>query len=200
MSPSDGVARALAGDRTALDALWREHRRVIATVLLAHMPRTAELDDLLQEVAVVFVQRLADLRDPARLPGWLRSVAVNVARTAARRRQARPVAADLDGVDVPDPAVERRVRVEEARGELQHVLNCALTLPADEREPLLLRALHGWGQRAIAELLDVPETTVESRLARARRALRRRMADDTPLVASPEQAAAVARLLSGAHE
>ena len=43
------------------------------------------------------------------------------------------------------------------------------------REPLLLRAVEGMSQREVAELLCVPETTVETRLARARRHLRERL-------------------------
>ena len=51
-------------------------------------------------------------------------------------------------------------------------------LQADERlppiyaEPLMLQATQGLTQRHIADLLDVPETTIETRLARGRRMLR----------------------------
>ncbi|MEE8458695.1 MAG: sigma factor-like helix-turn-helix DNA-binding protein, partial [Phycisphaerales bacterium] len=40
------------------------------------------------------------------------------------------------------------------------------------REPLMLRALHGMRGRHIAEILDLSEATVETRIARARRMLR----------------------------
>jgi RNA polymerase sigma-70 factor (ECF subfamily) len=45
-------------------------------------------------------------------------------------------------------------------------------LPAQFAEPLLLQATQGLSQRQLAELLGVPETTVETRLARGRRMLR----------------------------
>ncbi|MCB9898958.1 MAG: RNA polymerase sigma factor [Planctomycetes bacterium] len=178
MSDSSSVARALAGDRSALEGLWRDHRRWVATVLLAHKRQDAELEDLLQEVAVILVQRLADLRDPSRFRAWLRAVAVNVARMAARRDGARPTHEALDGVDVVDPSGERAARAEHARGEIERVLAFAMRLDPDYREPLLLRAVDGLGQAAIAEILDLPETTIETRLARARRMLRRELERD----------------------
>lgn len=53
-----------------VDALWREHRRWVAAILLAHMPREADLEDLLQDVAVTVVSRIGELRDRTRLRGW----------------------------------------------------------------------------------------------------------------------------------
>ena len=49
----------------ALDRLWKEHRRWLAVVLLAHMPREGELEDLLQEVALKVVAGIQSLEDPA---------------------------------------------------------------------------------------------------------------------------------------
>jgi DNA-directed RNA polymerase specialized sigma24 family protein len=51
-------------------------------------------------------------------------------------------------------------------------------MPAQYAEPLLLQAGQGLSQREIAEILDVPETTVETRLARARRMLRQLVAEE----------------------
>jgi DNA-directed RNA polymerase specialized sigma24 family protein len=45
-------------------------------------------------------------------------------------------------------------------------------LPPQYAEPLILQATQGLSQRQIAALLDVPETTVETRLARGRRMFR----------------------------
>ena len=45
------IASAITGDRDALRAVWAEHRRWVAAILLAHKPRQADLEDLLQTVA-----------------------------------------------------------------------------------------------------------------------------------------------------
>ena len=82
-SPETGNPRS--GRREVLDAIWRRERQWIAAILLAHMPRQQDLEDLLQEVAVAFLSHVDDLRDVTKLRPWLRTVAVNVARTAGRR-------------------------------------------------------------------------------------------------------------------
>ncbi len=196
-----GQAAAANAGHAALEALWREHRRWVAAVLLAHKPREAELDDLLQEVAMTFVSRVHELRDPGALRPWLRTVAVNVARMDARRVRLRRSAlrplAD-EHAELPDPrqAVDGRAR--EAHAEAQAALEAARRLPDDLREALLLRCVRGLSQKQIAALLGVPETTVETRLARARRLLRERLAApvQTPFAA----AASLGRTATGARQ
>src|SRR5262249_26837851 len=93
------VAAAIRGDADAVRRVWLEKRRGGA-VLLAHKPREAELEDLLQDVAMTLVRTIGKLRDQAMLKPWLRTVAINAARasgrTAKRRRRVMgPRAEDL---------------------------------------------------------------------------------------------------------
>lgn len=169
---ADAVRRAIAGDRDAQDAVWRAHRRFVAAVLLCHYPRGLDLEDGIQEVALALVRRLSTLGDPAKLRPWLRAIAVHTAASAGRR--VAPAAAS----DVRDEAVAAaRVPSDgvDARDEAEAVLRLVHELPLDYREPLVLRAMHGFSQREIAEALRLEETTVETRLVRARRALREAM-------------------------
>ncbi|MCB9846127.1 MAG: sigma-70 family RNA polymerase sigma factor [Phycisphaeraceae bacterium] len=167
------AAEASKGDPEAIRALWADHRRWVAAVLLAHKPKDADLEDLLQEVALTLVRRVHELRDGAALRGWLRTVALNVARargrdTARRRRRDaghREVVARLGatGHEPMDPA---------EREEASRVLGQAQQLPDSYREALILRCVHGMSYRQIGEALGLPETTVETRIARGRRMLR----------------------------
>jgi RNA polymerase sigma-70 factor (ECF subfamily) len=156
-----------------LRALWQEHRRWVAAILLAHKPAWADVDDLLQDVAVAVVRKVGDLRDAGALKPWLRTVAINAANAAARGGKKRGVSLDAVGEDgvagrVGDAGVERvRIRDEAAR-----VLALAQQLPDGYREPLLMKAVQGMSYREIGEVLGLPETTVETRIARGRRMLR----------------------------
>ncbi len=160
--------RATGGDRDAIEQVWRQNRRWIAAVLAAHAPRGCDVDDLLQEVAAVFITKARHLRDAASLRGWLRTVAVNEARMAARDKKIEQRSLR----SIVEVAVGRKgvmpVTSEDARATLELLSK----LPALYAEPLMLQAAQGLSQRQIAELLDVPETTIETRLARARRMLR----------------------------
>jgi RNA polymerase sigma-70 factor (ECF subfamily) len=166
----DIVAGAMRGDREAMQALWSEHRRWIAAVLLAHKSPLDHLDDLLQDVAMTMVSKLNTLRETRNLRAWLRTVAVNTARASGRSRRARPVLASLGSEAAgPGPCGAGAAALDD---EARRMLDLASKLPEAYREPLMLRALHGMGGRHIAEILDLPEATVETRIARARRMLR----------------------------
>lgn len=167
--------QAMSGDPDAIRRLWRANRRWVAAVLLAHMPARVELDDLLQDVAMTFVRKIHTLRDPGGFRPWLRTIAVNQARTAGRRGWRRPRMVGppdseiLRGIVAPDPAADERLAAAE---QAERLLQRARALPAEYREPLLLRCCHQMSYARIADLLDVPVTTVETRIARARRMLR----------------------------
>ena len=172
------VQAAIDGDLDSVRAVWQAHRRWVATVLLAHKPREIELEDLLQDVATTMVKTIGKLRDPGSLKPWLRTTAINAAREAGRtvtrrRRRFRLVSfVDEPSGGAPDPTSAESAR---------RLLDLASTLPDGYREPLLLRCARGMSYRQIAEVLGLPETTVETRITRGRRMLRELVASDEGL-------------------
>lgn len=169
------VLRAAAGDGAAVERLWVLHRRYAATVIIAHKPASADTDDLLQDVAATLVAKVHTIADPANFLPWLRMVALNAARLAGRRQASTLVRADspsvhggaAPGVQAPSPQ-----EPSERRDHAQSVLELARRLPEEYREPLLLQALREMSYREIGRALDLPETTVETRISRARKMLR----------------------------
>ncbi len=164
------AADAVNGDRAAMDALWHEHRRWIAAVLLAHKSLDDQLEDLLQDVAMTLVSKISTLRDPRNVRAWLRTVAINAARASARARRARPRPVTL-GLEPAGSAGDTPTSIA-VDDEARRMLDLAMRLPETYREPLMMRAVHGIRGRQIAEILDLSEATVETRIARARRMLR----------------------------
>ena len=163
--------RAAAGERDALAEVWRANRRWLAAVLAAHAPRGVDVEDLLQDVAETLVAKCHHIRDAASLRGWLRVVAINAARMAARSKgvERRAVREHALEHELTRTAAQRK---DDDREHARETLELIARLPPLYAEPLLLQSAQGLSQRQIAELLDVPETTVETRLARARRMLR----------------------------
>jgi RNA polymerase sigma-70 factor (ECF subfamily) len=164
------AAGAIDGDMRCIESLWQENRRWIAAVLLAYKPRSEDLDDLLQEVAMTLVAKINTVRDQANVRAWLRAVAINIARAAGRHGRARP-SLRLAGGDA-----ELTIPADHAPFELDdhshRVLRLVEQLPEAYREPLMLKAVQGMRTRQIAEILDIPEATVDTRISRARRMLR----------------------------
>ena len=164
------ITAAIRGESEAIRRLWEHHRRWVAAILLAHKPREIELEDLLQDVAMTLVRTIGELRDESAFKPWLRTVSINAARAAGRKVRTHrrhfvesPTADVRDGGTRPDESVSE---------EAQRLMALAMELPEGYREPLLLRAVRGMSYRAIAHLLGLPETTIETRIARGRRMLR----------------------------
>jgi len=169
------IQLACSGNRDAQQSLWTAHRRWVAAIVLVHRPRSVDVDDLMQEVAIKFVSKIDTLRDPEAFRPWLRRIVINVCRGAAR--SLRPThhlgegngwggaAPSSDGGDGQLPGL---VQTDLARRLLEQVM----TLPSEYREPLLLRCVRSMSYQAISHTLGLPVTTVETRLARARRMLR----------------------------
>lgn len=176
----DLAGRAIGGDEAALRQLWAEHRRWVAAVLLAHMPKTAELDDLLQEVAVAVVAKVSGLREAAAFKPWLRAVAISIAKTTARRSNVRKAGflrvASFAGRDEREDgsAAVAGPGQREVLREGRRLLELSGDLPDGYREPLLLKCVQGMSYRQIGRVMGLPETTIETRIARARRMLRER--------------------------
>ncbi|MGQ0628197.1 MAG: RNA polymerase sigma factor [Phycisphaerales bacterium] len=172
------VERAMSGDGDAVSTLWENHRRWVAAVLLAHKPASADLDDLLQEVAVTLLRKVRTLDDPANFQPWLRVVALNVARLAGRKFSAGPRLVRFDGEGEVEPSAGTQAGAAAGGASLivseeaKRLMALAMLLHPDYREPLLLRAVHDLPYAAIGAILGLPETTIETRIARGRRMLR----------------------------
>lgn len=164
------VADAVGGDREAIQCLWQTHRRWIAAVLLTYKPRQAELEDLLQEVAMTVVSKINTLRDEANVRAWLRAVAINVARAAGRSVSSKPQTA-LVGENIESPEIGT-VELASVDEQFREVMDAAGQLPEEYREPLMLRAMQGMRSRQISSILGIPPATVDTRVARARKMLR----------------------------
>tara|TARA_R110000737_G_scaffold251825_3_gene261354 strand:- start:55572 stop:56183 length:612 start_codon:yes stop_codon:yes gene_type:complete len=164
------IEAAIEGHTDALSQVWVGVRRWVAVILMAHKPREADLEDLLQLVALQVCRKVHEVRDPSLFKPWLRTVTINIAREQGRKASRKRVGMlRLVG----------RTRIEANQmGNMQlsedakRVLDAALSLPEKYREPVLMRCQQSMSYKQIAEVLSLPETTIETRIARGRRMLR----------------------------
>lgn len=178
------IEAAIRGEHDAMRDVWRRHRRWVAAIILAHKPRWADVEDLLQDVGMSVVRKVGELRDPAAFKPWLRTVAINAARAAARDKSGKFRRLGTPGDDENDlstgealaHAMAGESRPPDAQGEAseeaRRLMELAMELPEGYREPLLLRCLRDLSYRQIGELVGLPESTIETRIARGRRMLR----------------------------
>jgi RNA polymerase sigma-70 factor (ECF subfamily) len=156
-------------DEAAFRRIYAAHapRLYLALVRLSG-GREAEADEALQETWIRAVGGLAGFRWDSRLATWLHGIAVNAWREIFRRRGKH---APLEAV--PDPPADPAGGGGDVRLDLDREIR---RLPDGYREVLLLHDVHGYTHEEIAGLLEIAPGTSKSQLARARQALRRRLA------------------------
>lgn len=132
-----------------------------------------QADDLVQDTVMRALEKAHLYEANTNLRGWLVTIMHNEHVNAVRRsmRGAVLVSDEELGELGHSPTQEAPVELREIRGAVQR-------LPRDQREPLLLHWLHGLKYEEIAQQMDLPIGTVQSRISRARKALRAMI--DTP--------------------
>jgi RNA polymerase sigma factor (sigma-70 family) len=158
LAPTDTelVSRCLKRERGAWEALVDRYADLVYGIAKRTGLDGAAAEDVVQEVCLLLLKNLHRVRNRERLTGWIAKTARREAwrtarrQRAARAREARTSAPDLDVAPLPDEVV--------AEMELRHLVRQALdTLDPRCRE--LLDALFLRGEtdyRQLGEELDMP--------------------------------------------
>ncbi|MCD6303945.1 MAG: RNA polymerase sigma factor [Planctomycetes bacterium] len=165
------------GESDALAELVRRNGPWVRGVIFATCGRLDVVDDIQQEVWLRAWRRAGSLDRTRHWRGWLYSLARHAAidemRSSRRRRRLMEALADRLGRRADQLAVPARLAL---RQDYQRALRAIAALPEIYRVPFVLRHLGDWNYRQIAEAMHLPPETVETRLVRARRILRRMLA------------------------
>lgn len=160
------------GVKEDFDRLYQAtYRRIFATLMLI-LRNPAAAEDATQDAYLRAFRSWAGWKQDAPAEAWIYRIALNVAFTHRRRERLHEIGEvirRLGRPKEPDPTeLEQTDLVRELR-----------SLPAKQAAALVLRHLHGFTNREIAAALNVPERTVASRLAAAKRRLRSRLGDQS---------------------
>jgi len=165
------VGAARDGDREALQTLLDRHWNWLKALNYSILGNISDVEDALQELCVLVLDRIGTIREPERFRAWLATVARHNALAWRRRRglerQASVQAAAVNGQDYPGDVLNRLVLAEEYRRLLMGLDG----LPEKYREVFILRHMNDMSYADIAEILGLTVTTVQIRLVRARRML-----------------------------
>lgn len=169
------VSRARGGDRAAFEELVRLHADRLYAVVLGFCADRDEAEDVVQDAFLRAWRGIGRFEGRSLFFTWLYRIGINEAK---RRAERRPAAGSVGSIedepidDAPDWSEAPEPRAE--HGELRRVLEAAVrALPPDYRAPLVLRDVEGLSTREAAELMELSEAALKSRLHRARLAVRR---------------------------
>jgi RNA polymerase sigma-70 factor (ECF subfamily) len=173
------VSRCLRGDETAWEDLVRLHTRKVYAMCYRFTGSGSEAQDLTQEVFLRVFRTVRSFRSTeGSFATWLSRVTRNLLIDHYRRtRQERAT----DSIEDQLPVLEEAGAAASARPdhalagrEASEILQATLQkLSPDLREAVILRDLQEMEYREIAQVLDIPEGTVKSRINRGRAELAR---------------------------
>jgi RNA polymerase sigma-70 factor, ECF subfamily len=149
-----------------------EYVRVVATVAFV-CGSVATAEDSVQEALARAWERLARGQTIDRLPAWITTVSLNLARSQMRRWRSERRARDRLG-----PLHDDLSNAPAASGDAHAVREALLALPRRQREVTVLRYYLGLDVREIGAHLGIAEGTVKAMLFRARRSLAVLLDDD----------------------
>lgn len=167
----DVIARAAAGDPSALRSLYDTHRVAVYSTIRRLVDDPALADDASQEAWMRAFRNLRSFRGDSAFSLWLHRIAVNSAlyakRALLRRARFHEPLLDVHVVDSAEPArVEQRDLGERVEAAVRQ-------LPSGMRTVIVLHDIEGYTHQEIARILDISPGTSKSQLFKARVQLRR---------------------------
>ena len=182
------VESARSGDMNAFSRLVEKYQDRVLNTCWRVSGRMEDAEDLAQETFLKAMEAIASFRQHSQFYTWLFRIAVNVS-ISHRRRRGRMPRLSLHSGDGQQDVDEMMAQSRNSRGgddpssrlsrvETQRLVQSGLdSLDDDQRAIIVLRDMEGFDYRQIAEILEVAEGTVKSRLHRARMELKERLKD-----------------------
>ena len=175
------VEQALGGDREAFGELVRRWERKIFSVSFGMLGSAEEARDATQETFIAAYRNLQGFRGESRVSSWLHRIAVNQCISRQRRARVRSetgiedesLSAGERFLATPEHASPAHAAEKKQRREA--VRKAVSSLPPELREVVVLKEFEDLTFQEIADALQIPLSTVKSRLYTALRQLRLRL-------------------------
>jgi RNA polymerase sigma-70 factor, ECF subfamily len=174
------VERALTGDAEAFGEIVRRWERRIFALTYGMLGREEDARDATQETFLAAFRNLRGFRGEAKVSSWLHRIAVNQCITRQRRTKVRGESALEDEQErqastFTSPLSFSPARVAEGRQQTMAVRRAINSLPIELRQVVVMKEFEELTFREIADALDLPLSTVKSRLYTALKQLQMRL-------------------------
>jgi RNA polymerase sigma-70 factor (ECF subfamily) len=174
------VERALTGDAEAFGEIVQRWERRIFVLSFGMLGREEDARDATQETFLAAFRNLRAFRGEAKVSSWLHRIAVNQCITRQRRAKVRSESAleteeEKDASSFAAPIQYSPARVVEGRETTAAVRLAVNSLPVELRQVVVMKEFEELTFKEIAEALDLPLSTVKSRLYTALKQLQMRL-------------------------
>lgn len=174
------VERALTGDAEAFGEIVRRWERRIFALTYGMLGREEDARDATQETFLAAFRNLRGFRGEAKVSSWLHRIAVNQCISRQRRTKVRSESAlddeqEKQAGSFATPLSLSPAHVVEGRQETLAVRRAIDSLPIELRQVVVMKEFEELTFREIADALDLPLSTVKSRLYTALKQLQMRL-------------------------
>jgi RNA polymerase sigma-70 factor (ECF subfamily) len=174
------VERALTGDAEAFGEIVQRWQRRIFALSFGMLGREEDAHDATQETFLAAFRNLRAFRGDAKVSSWLHRIAINQCLTRRRRAKVRNESTleteeEKNASSFSTPIQYSPARMVEARETTAAVRRAVSSLPADLRQVIVMKEFEELTFQEIADVLDLPLSTVKSRLYTALRQLHMRL-------------------------
>ncbi len=179
------VELAVSKNSEAFGEIVKRWERKIFALCFGMLGREDDARDAAQETFIAAYRNLANFRGDAKVSSWLHRIAVNQCLTTKRRAKTRSEdfldeeTNEEDRVFVA-PAHLSPARTTEQNERLFYVRQAVTSLPTDLRQVIVMKEFEDMTFQEISETLELPLSTVKSRVYTALKQLRMRL-ERTPL-------------------
>ena len=160
-----------AGEQEPLSALYKDCRQSVFLLAASITGQAQMAEDVTQEAFLAAWRGLPQFRGDCRFSTWLYRLVNNAAIDYLRREKRHRDTGDVDDLELPDgdPSPQELAEQSDTRAAVRRGLD---RLSPEHRQVLLLRYMQELDYGEIAQVLDVSEGTVKSRINRAKSKLR----------------------------
>ena len=163
---------AIAGDRDAFELIIRANSRALFAIAYGVLQNREEAEDVVQDTFVKAWKSRWRVRDSAKLPAWLSTIARHRARDLARKRRPEPLPENFES----NEAVEFEGAATGKRAELDGEVHSALAqLPELHRAAVTLRYFEDLDYGTIEQTLGLTNGALRGILGRALGLMRKRL-------------------------
>ncbi|MBQ4249941.1 MAG: RNA polymerase sigma factor [Clostridia bacterium] len=166
------IKQVLGGDADAFEHIVKKYEKKVYNLALRYLKNRDDALDLSQEVFIQVYNNLAQFRGDSQFSTWIYRVTYNKCVDMLRKTQKlrRNVVMSTDDENFFETR-DRRASIEEdyeGRETLVTVMKIIDTLPSEQRDVVILRYIKDLSYSQIADVLEIAEGTIKSRLNRAR--------------------------------
>jgi RNA polymerase sigma-70 factor (ECF subfamily) len=166
------VCAARQGDREAIVRLLESNWQWLKGLAYNLLGNADDVDEVMQNICILVIQKVGTLREPERFKQWLTTVARHAVLAYRQQRSRKPIQLD-DLLFAQQQAAENESAVDKLDREETHekIMEAVRALPEKYGEVFIMKYVDDLTYNQIGEILNIPVTTVQIRLVRARRML-----------------------------